>query len=216
LIPTICNFCNSMYQNIWCIEIALKASSRSAHCTEVLLNIESKIRNRRKKGRKRSKTSKRAKISAPKCNHTSKVQRLRRQAPHNQVFESFPNYFYIPNHLTPFFITLLSLPRIPPQLPTDTINPVFTPPSMRHDIGKRVSTRTDSNVISGSQLYPFSTVKTRPAACSRIIGNTDSKHDGVRQDDRTEGESVCADGGDEDHRVFGVAERTTSCEVVGC
>jgi hypothetical protein len=138
------------------------------------------------------------------------------KAPHNQVFESFPNYFYIPNHLTPFFVALLSLPRIPPQLPTDTINPVFTPPSMRHDIGKGVSTRTDSNVISRSQLYPFSTVKTRPAACSRIIGNTDSKNDGVRQDDRTEGECMCADGGDEDHRVFGVAERTTSCKVVGC
>ena len=124
-----------------------------------------------------------------------KVSKYQMDAIYNQLSESFSNYFYMRSHLTPFFIALLSLPRIPPQLATDTVHPVFAPPSLRHHIRERVSTRTNRNIISRSQLHSFSAIKARPATGSRIVRNTYAKHDGVRKDDGTERECVSADSG---------------------
>ena len=145
-----------------------------------------------------------------------KVSKYQMDAIYNQLSESFSNYFYMRSHLTPFFIALLSLPRIPPQLATDTVHPVFAPPSLRHHIREGVSTGTNCDIISRPQLDPFSAIKTCPATCSRVIRNTYPEDNGIRQDDGPEGESVRADSCHKDHRVLWMAKRSAGCEIVGC
>jgi hypothetical protein len=145
-----------------------------------------------------------------------KVSKYQMDAIYNQLSESFSNYFYMHSHLTPFFIALLSLPRIPPQLATDTVHPVFAPPSLRHHICEGVSTGTNCDIISRPQLDPFSAIETCPATSSRVIRNTYPEDNGIRQDDGPEGESVRADSCHKDHRVLWMAKRSAGCEIVGC
>ena len=109
-----------------------------------------------------------------------KVSKCQMDALCNQLLESFSNYFYMHSHLTPFFVALLSLPRIPPQLATDTVHPVFASPSLRHHIREGVSTGTNRDIISRSQLDSFPAVKTRPATGPRIIGNTNPEDNSIR------------------------------------
>ena len=145
-----------------------------------------------------------------------KVSKSQMDALYIQLLIIFSNYFYIRSHLTPFFIALLSLPRIPPQLATDTVHPVFAPPSLRHHIRKGVSTGTNRDIISRSQLDPFSAIETCPATSSRVIRNTYPEDNSIRQDDGSEGESVRADSCHEDHWVLWMAKRSAGCEIVGC
>lgn len=122
--------------------------------------------------------------------------------------------FILPHKL--IIKALLLLPRIPPQLPTNTINPILTPPSMLHHIRKRIPTRTDRNIITWMQFHPLPSIKTRPRAGSSIVGYTDAENDSVGEDDGTEGECVRADGGDKYYRVLGMAEGAACCEIVCC
>lgn len=74
----------------------------------------------------------------------------------------------------PLLIALLLLPRIPPQLPRYTVNPVLTPPTLRHDIGKWISTSTNGHVISRAKLHSLTAIKRGPGRGACIIWHTDS------------------------------------------
>lgn len=117
--------------------------------------------------------------------------------------------------MVPLPISLLLLPRVPPQLPADTVHPVLAPAALRLHTGKGVPAGRDRHVVAGLQLEPLAAVKGRPRARARAVGDTDAQDDGVGKDDRPEGQRVRADGGHEHHRVLRVAERAACCEVVG-
>lgn len=125
-------------------------------------------------------------------------------------------YIRLPGFLSrPFLIALLPLSRVPAQLTTNTINPILRPTALGHDIRKRISTGTDGNIVTWTQLDSFTAIEARPAARPSIVRDADPEHDRVRQNDGPEGERVCADGRNQYHRVFWMAERTAGCEVVG-
>ena len=116
----------------------------------------------------------------------------------------------------PLLEGLLPLPRVPLQRPTDAVDPILTPPPRRHHIGERIPRRAHRHVVPRVQLDPLPAVETRPAAAARVVGHADAQDDRVGEDDGPEGERVRADGGQQNHGVFRVAEGAAGGEVVGC
>lgn len=115
----------------------------------------------------------------------------------------------------PFLVGLLLLPRVPPELTTDTIHPVLGAAALSLDAGEGEAAGGDGDIVPGEQLEPLAAVKAGPGARARREGDANTQHDGVRQDDGPEGQRVRADGRHQHHWVLRVAERTTRSEVVG-
>ena len=97
---------------------------------------------------------------------------------------------------SPLLIRLLLLPRIPPQLPADAVDPVFAAAAMGLDRGEGVATGADSDVVAGTELDALTAVEAGPRVRARVVGDADAQHDGVRQDDGAERERVRRGGGD--------------------
>ena len=116
----------------------------------------------------------------------------------------------------PLFETLLLLPRIPTQLPAYAVDPMLALPTFCLHRRERVPARTDGNIIARPKLDSLATVKAGPRRCSSFIGNTNTQHNGVRENDGSKGQGVCANRGDEHDWVFGMAEGTASSQVVCC
>ena len=117
--------------------------------------------------------------------------------------------------LIPLLKSLLLLPRVPPQLPTNTIDPLLAPAARRLHARKRVPARADGHVVARLQLRPLAAVEAGPAARARAVRHADAQHDGVGQDDGPERQRVRADGRHQHDGVLRVAQRAARREVVG-
>ena len=124
--------------------------------------------------------------------------------------------FYLRLSIRPLLVALLPLSGIPAQLSSDAVNPILGSSSFAHHIRKWVSAGADRNIISWSQLNSFSAVKARPAACSRIIRNSNAENYGIGKNDGPKGERMGADCCDENDRVLRVAEGASSGKIIGC
>lgn len=116
---------------------------------------------------------------------------------------------------SPLLEILRSLSSIPTQLSTDATDPIVGSFPLWHHNRKWISTGTNCDIISGPELNSLSTVKARPAACSRIVRDTYAEDYRVRENNWAEGERVRADSCDEDDWVLRMAQRTPRTEAVG-
>jgi hypothetical protein len=84
-------------------------------------------------------------------------------------------------------LILLLLPRIPPQLATNTVHPILAPPPGRLHSSKGEATGTDGNIIARVELDPLAAIEASPTVGPGVVGHAYPQHDGVGQDDGPEG-----------------------------
>ena len=91
--------------------------------------------------------------------------------------------------LIPHFIhvILLFLSRVPAKLGTYTVYPVLAAAAVRLDAGEWEATGTYGHVVAWEELDTRTPIEAGPAVIARIVRYTDTQHDGVGENDGTEG-----------------------------
>lgn len=91
--------------------------------------------------------------------------------------------------LIPYFIhvVLLLLSCVPAELGTDTIDPVLAAAAMWLDAGEWEAAGTNGYVVAREELDARAPIEAGPAVRARVVRDADAQHDGVGEDDRTEG-----------------------------